>query len=730
MYQLKYGHIPTEWIQGLPIGNGRLAAMYWGDTQKDILSLNHEGLWRKKHVGKVAPNYSDQLPMLRKLLKEKDYFRATVFANLFFGGLGGCSGVSEGQYDPYQPAGNLVFTYANETKSNESLLNIETALLSVTRDQIACDFFVDANDGNIMARWKSGDPFSGTLHYTRETDPEAEYTVQYAPDAIDFSCTFVCGHSYRVKTTLKTDGAVQATDDGITISGATELVCATNIFIGEEDERTVCLDFDALLKKHEVRFASYMDRVQFRLDAEESPLYTDERLQKVRNGEQDNGLLELYFHYGRYLMIASCICGKYPPNLQGKWDLDLKPDWRSDYHFDINLQMNEWMIESVNFSEFAEPLTNYLLKYLDSGRVAAKNVYGCRGILLPLAGDIWCESRPESFGYAVYVSAAAWMAQSLWQHYLYTGDLDYLRDKAYVFFKEIALFYEDFLEADENGILQIMPSQSPENRYVGAGIVTDVGICTSSAHEVQLAYDALGYAFKSARILNIDLDSADKWEQMQQKLPPFAIGSDGRLMEWNEEFEEEQPGHKHLSHLYGLHPSDIFTPESRPKEYAAAVKSFRFRLAHQSGYTGWSRAWIANMLARIGDAENFYIHTHDLLQTFATDSLLDIHPHPLDTSVKIFQIDGNFGMVSAVTEALCSFFDGKVHLLHALPACWPNGHISGIKLPGGHTLSFAWKDGKLQEGKITLGYAEKAVVTYCGKEQTFTGAKGSSYSLI
>ena len=731
MYQLKFGHIPNEWINGFPIGNGRLAAMYWGDNKNDILSINHEGLWRKKNYGKVVPKNADKLPLLRQLLKEKDYFRATVFANLFFGGLKGCSGIAKGGYDPYQPAGNLVFTHTENAENSESTLNIEDGLISAVRDAgTSCAFFVDANDGNLLARWNSSASFGGVLHFERETDPEATYSIHYAENGLEFVCTFICGITYRVNVTFQTDGAVHVTDRGIAISQATELVCAVNIILGEEDARPICLDFDTLLERHTERFTPYMNRVQFRLEDTVSDEYTDVRLEKVRQGAPDHNLMELYFHYGRYLMVSSCICGKYPPNLQGKWDLDLHPDWNSDYHFDINLQMNEWMIESANFSEFAEPLTDFLLKFIDSGRIAAQNLYGCRGIWLPLSSDIWCECSPESFGYAVWVGAAAWMAQPLWQHYLYTGDMDYLRNKAYVFFKEVALFYEDFLEEDENGILQIMPSQSPENRFVGAGNATDVGICTSSANDVQLAYDALSYAINAAKLLNADSDCVAKWELIRSKLPPFAIGSDGRLMEWNEEFEEEQPGHKHLSHLYGLYPSDIFTPESRPNEYEAAVKSFRFRLAHQSGYTGWSRAWISAMLARIGDAENFYIHAHDLLQTFATDSLLDIHPHPLDTSVKIFQIDGNFGMVSAVTEALCSCFDGKVHLLHALPACWPKGHISGIKLPGGHTIAFSWENGKLKDGTITLGYAQNAVLHFDGKDHTFSGAEGTVFSIL
>lgn len=726
MYSLHYRKIPSVWTDGLPIGNGRLAAMYWGDAQTDIFSLNHEHLWRGKYRGKEAPQVADKLPELRRFLKERDYFRASLYANLYFAGLAGCSGVGEGRIDPYQPAGNLVFRHSQPAESCESGLTLDTGYLRALRDgDLSTEAFCDANDGCVLTRWKAEKPFSGTLQWEREQDPEATCETAYTPEGIAFTCTFLCGISYRVAVTLATDGVLQPSEHGLQISDATVLTCSTNIVLTQTDDRPANLAFDALLEAHSSRFASYMHRVQFHLEAPASQDDTETRLERMRCGGDDNGMLELYFHYGRYLMISSCICGKLPPNLQGKWDLDLNPPWRSDYHFDINLQMNEWMLEGSNLSEFAEPLADFLLTFIPNGRIAAKNLYGCRGIWMTHQADVWAESTPESFGYAVWVGSAAWAAQPLWQHYLYTGDKDFLRNKAYVFFKEVALFFEDFLEADENGILQIMPSQSPENRFVGAARAATVGICSSSAIDVQLTYDALGYAINSAEILGVDADCAAKWKEMRSKLPPFAIGSDGRLLEWNEEFQEEQPGHKHLSHLYGLFPSDIFTPGSRPEAYAAAVKAFRYRLAHQSGYTGWSRAWIANILARIGDPENFYVHMHDLLQTFATNSLLDTHPDPVNKGGVIFQIDGNFGMVSAVTEALCSCFDGKVHLLHALPSVWPNGHLDGIKLPGGHTIGFSWENGQLKQGTLIMGFAETVVLSYCGRELQLSGTEGT-----
>lgn len=728
MYKLEYNKIPGEWINGLPMGNGRLAAMYWGDNKRDVFSLNHEYLWRGKHRDRKADYAADKLPLLRELLKKRDYFRATVFANTFFAGYGGDSGMEEGRTDKFQPAGDIVFEFDAEAQACRSSLDIETGILSAAREGLVdTKAFCDSGDGLFMAKWSGDMPFSGRLSFVRAEDSDAECSVSCENGGIFFSCAFNGGIEYRAEVRIKTDGTVLPTDGGIAVENATQLIASANVLLCGGDNREYNFDFDALAEKHSEKFKSYMNRMSFEIEADSKAMPTDERIRRIKQGESDVKLQELYFCYGRYLMISSCIAGNLPPNLQGKWNAEIDPPWKSDYHFDINLQMNEWMIEGANLSEFAESLAEFLLTFIESGREAAENLYGCRGIWLPYGGDVWGICTPESFGYCVWVGAAAWVAQALWQHYSYTGDKKYLKEKAYKFFREVALFYEDFLEEDENGIMQIMPSQSPENRFVGAGAVATVGICTSSAIDVQLAYDALGYAVKTAEILGIDKEEAAKWENLRNKLPEFKIGSDGRLLEWNEEFREEQPGHKHLSHLYGLFPSDIFTPEGRKKEYDAAVKSFRYRISHDSGYTGWSRAWISNICARIGDSKEFYKQIEGLLKDFATESLLDIHPDPINpgTAPDIFQIDGNFGMVSAVLEALCGYFDGKAHFLRSLPEQWGSGRLAGLKLPGGHTVSFEWRNGRVTSVTAVMGFAGSLKAVINGEEMLLKGEENS-----
>ena len=649
------------------------------------------------------------------------------------GGYGGCSGTVPGRIDSFQPAGNLVFEHSAPSSGNKSELDIINGLIKAERGRDErIKIFCDSNDGNVIILWQSTSDIDGKLCFERGEDANAKCTANYFKDKITFRCDFAWNTSYNVEVKFSTDGIVTADADGVYISGVKNLLCSINIILSKEDERAHTLDFEKVYNAHKETFNKYMGRVRFSVDAENKDIPTDERIKRIRQGEQDTKLQELYFHYGRYLMASCCICATLPPNLQGKWNADINPPWQSDYHLDINLQMNEWMIEGANFSEFALSLADFLISMIPGGKKAAKNLYGCRGIWLSLATDIWAEPTPESFGYAVWTGAAAWIAQPLWQHYLYTGDKKYLEERAYKFFKEVALFYEDFLYEDKDGIMQLTPSQSPENKFKGAGKVAPVGICTSSAIDVQLAYDALGYAIESARILGVDEEETKKWESLRDKLPSFKIGTDGRLMEWNEEFEEEQPGHKHLSHLYGLYPSNIFTPEKNRAQYDAAVKSFEFRMANESGYTGWSRAWISNIYARIGNKDGFYNQVEGLLRDFATESLLDIHPDPVSPGVgsDIFQIDGNFGMVSAVLEALCGYFDDKVHILHALPDEWKCGRISGVKLPGGHTISFEWKGGKVTKFETVIGFSQSLVAVINGKETLISGKIGETITNI
>ena len=712
--KLWYRTPPGEWMEGLPIGNGRLAAMIWGDESADTVSLNHEWLWRGTNRFRDTAPEATHLPEVRDCLKRGDFFRATSLANLYFGGLGGISGF-ENRVDAYQPAGDLRFALDGCTGFLGRELDIERAVARAERQTaggpVESAFIAHPQYNLIVCRWSApSGRFSGRLSYSRAWDDKATEDCRYLASGIEYCCAFDGGIRFKTAVALVTDGIAEAGEDGIAIRDACSVTAYVNIATsvkGVDEELAMHpvpdVPWQELLESHGRAFAGVLGRLALTVALPPNPLPTDERIASVRGGELDPTLPLLYFNYGRYLLASSSICGELPANLQGKWNDSIHPPWECDYHFDINLQMNYWMAEPAAMPECAEALLQFAERFVPHGRKAAADLYGCRGVWLPLQTDAWGRATPESCGWSVWVGAAAWVAQHFWRHYEYTGDRAFLKDRAYPFFREVCLFYEDYLAEDEAGVLQVMPSQSPENRFEGTGY-WPVSIGISSAMDVQLAHDAFGYAIRAARELGVDGELAEKWQGLSDRLPPFKIGSDGRLLEWETERAEVEPGHRHLSHLYGLYPSDLFNPADTPALYDAAVKSLRFRLSQGGGHTGWSRAWVACLHARAGDGGEVWKHLYALLTDFATVSLLDLHPP------RIFQIDGNLGAVEAILQSLVQVWGGKVHLLRALPRQWPEGSLTGVKIPGGHTLSLTWADGRLTSLDVLPGHGEQVVL--------------------
>jgi alpha-L-fucosidase 2 len=734
---LEYREPASEWLEGLPIGNGRLAAITWGDRRTDVLTLNQESVWRGANRDRIPFEGAPLLPLVRRLLQEGDSFRATALANLAFGGEGGISGLPN-RIDPYQVVGELSFELDADPVLFSRKLDLRSGVVRNERQtasgSIVSEFLASCASGAFLFRWESEPEtgFSGRLRFRRAKDPDSTAVLETVDGRMSYRCTFQGGIGFTFEAEVTTDGILASVEDGFRISEASRVLVVADVVTSVDEQRSgpsrhgsSRMEIEADIEEHMARFRKAMDRVNFELEEDEvlSGLDTAERIRRFKAGESDIGLQELHFHFGRYLLLSSTICGALPANLQGKWNDSIHPPWECDYHFDINLQMNYWMCEPCDMPECAEGLVQFLVGFLPSGRRAAQRLYGCRGIWLPIQTDAWMNSTPESYGWAVWIGAAPWMAWHLWQHYVYNGSLRYLHDTAYPYFQAVAEFYEDYLVAGELGVLQIMPSQSPENRFEGTGHFP-VSIGISSAMDVQLAFDALTYAIDSSRILGVDEDRRRIWEDMRSRLPEFGIGRDGRLLEWNEEKIEVEPGHRHLSHLYGLYPSELFTKEKRPALHRAACASLRHRLAQGGGHTGWSRAWIACLLARSGDGEGFEEHHAALIRDFVTSSLLDLHPP------RIFQIDGNLGGVAAVLEALASFHDGKVHLLHALPAAWGQGRLQGIKLPGGHRLAMEWKEHRLSRLEVIIGFDETVTIQYDDHEMMVRGRRGETIRVL
>ncbi|MCR5586194.1 MAG: glycoside hydrolase N-terminal domain-containing protein [Lachnospiraceae bacterium] len=523
---------------------------------------------------------------------------------------------------------------------------------------------------------------------------------------------------------------------GVSVKNAKEITLFINIGTDikegissfEECElESECPSYEELFEENTEEYKSHYGRLSFELVSENNPyeaLPTDERVKAYRgfgessdnpaikaglidatdNYEKDDEKSEkiaiddatmplLYFNYGRYLLCASSARGETPANLQGKWDEDIYAPWDCDYHNDINIQMNYWLAESGHLQEYMGAFFTYLWKLAENGRDAAKKLFGCRGIWIPLSSDLWAGATPETYGWSVWCSAAAWFAQHVWWHYEYSQSEEFLRNEGYPFLKDVALFYEDFLCKDENGVYQIMPSQSPENHFEGSGEMP-VSICTSSTVDVEFAMEALDHAIKAAKVLKVDEDKIQIWEELKDNLPELKIGSKGQLLEWNKEFEESEPFHRHVSHLIGLYPGEIIDKDKTPELFDAAKRSLELRIEAGGGYTGWSRAWTSCIYARMKDSDSAWEHLRSLIGDYATESLLDLHPP------RIFQIDGNFGGTAAILEMLIQSYYEEVDILPALPSLWDAGKITGLRARGGYVLDITWKNHELDEASL------------------------------
>jgi alpha-L-fucosidase 2 len=732
--KLWFNQPAKEWNEALPVGNGRLGAMIFGNVNAERLQLNESSVWSGSAVDFVNPQSKNALAQIRKLLFEGKYAEAELLANA---NLMGDKKVASS----YQTLGDLTLTFTHDEQTVHNYrreLNLEDAIAKVQytvgRTNYTREIFSSAVDQVIVVRLTADKPnaLSLAINLSRpgnNASIKLDKGVQWMREHVN------AGSGVRMAAGVKLiveGGQADSITSQLAVSKAnavTILISAATDYRDKGYEQLAAtqiskassLSFAELKERHVNDYQKYFKRVAFELETSDEVYFpTDTRVAAMQQGNVDPQLIVLYYQFGRYLMISSSRPGGLPSNLQGIWADGLTPPWSADYHININIQMNYWMTELTNLSELHEPFLRFISDLREDGKKTARDMYGLKGAVAHFTTDAW--HFTETYGeprWAMWPMGMAWSVSHLWEHYLFTKDEEFLGTLAYPTMKDAAVFCENWLVKDPStNFLVSGPSISPENTfYAPDGKVATMVMGPTMDH--MIIRELFQNTIAAAEILKVDPALRSSLQKALGKLSPTKIGEDGRILEWTFPFKENEPGHRHISHLFGLHPGKEISRDSALLR--AARKTIDYRLAHGGGHTGWSRAWIINFFARLHDGDAAHENLLALLRKSTLSNLFDNHPP--------FQIDGNFGATAGITEMLLQSHTDEIEILPALPAAWRNGSIHGICARGGFVFDIDWRDGKLSALSMVAKVGGQCRIRYGAKTISLKCDQGKKYDM-